>query len=157
LHIYPSDVVGDDHTIELEVVEEDSEQIVRSHMNTFVHYDFAVEDESDVLYYRDGSPITFDGDTRWGDVDERENSEKHIVRSYTADDGVVELRANHDPSITDPIFHRIGVWTDFNIDLPTLSTQIPTDDVPSAKPISAVETGPTAVPHMSGQSAGVIA
>lgn len=55
-----------------------------------------------------GEPITRDGLTRYGElIDCGDN--KQVLSTYTAADGMAELRMSHDPGIVEQVRHWLGV------------------------------------------------
>ncbi len=111
LNLEPSNVMdGDEHRLELNVLHGSDEQRVQSHVPVAIH----LEDmDSDTLFWRSGpgftgEPISWDGSTRYGVVEEHNDGEKLIVRTYTREDGTLEVTAVESPGILDRMRHRVA-------------------------------------------------
>lgn len=104
IHPIPDALSGDNHEFSISVVEGSSEQTVRSHVPVFVHLDDGLDE--DALIWRGDDPITHDGDTRFGEVDSREN--KDVIVTWTDESGQVTLEIIEDPTLIDRAQHRIA-------------------------------------------------
>lgn len=109
LHIYPRDSLrGNVHTLDVHVLEGSDESQVRRNVQLYVHYDGGLG-EHDISWV-DGNPITHGGDTRWGEVNHRDNG-KSVLVTYTDDDGTATVTVNRDAGIVERLQH----WMQYGI------------------------------------------
>lgn len=149
IHLHPEPVLGGDHhVLDFNVYQGSSEESVRSHVATFVHMDGGFEDGT--LFYSNGNPATWDGDTRWGEVNERDD--KHIYVTFTDERGSLEASINEDPGIIDRISHRIDRLIPTIPVIGSIVPAIPAPDAvvsPAAEPvIDAIPSGPNLAPAL---------
>ncbi|USZ73729.1 hypothetical protein [Natronosalvus halobius] len=96
---------GDTHNVDLSVVTEGDERQIGKHVQVYWHLNNLPEG---TLFTGNG-PITWDGDTRYGEVTERDG--KAILVTHTDDSGQLSLEANTDPNLLDRAFHRMSRYT----------------------------------------------
>lgn len=110
VHLKLDDVLsGDSYEIDASVVEGSSEETVRSHVSLFIHFDDGIGE--DTITWVNDQAITQDGDTRWGEVDDRDGDDKDILIVVTDERGQAELDIRTDPGILDRVSH----WLDRTI------------------------------------------
>ncbi|WP_254810718.1 hypothetical protein [Natronosalvus amylolyticus] len=115
LHVMPERILsGDVHELEISIYEGDLErQLEDSHVAVQIHFDSYSED---AIAWRDGDAIYRGGDTRHGEVQERESGNS-ILSSYTHDDGTITITVNADPNRRDRFRHAIDqYWPSFDWD-----------------------------------------
>lgn len=118
LHVYPDAALsGSTDQLDVRVLKGDREEAVHRHVSLVIHTERL---DSDTILWRGGDPITHDGDTRYGEVDERQDGDKHVIYTYTDERGSVEITARHDPGFIDRATHRIAVTSP--VGLPFLTT-----------------------------------
>ncbi|MFP8891829.1 PQQ-binding-like beta-propeller repeat protein (plasmid) [Natrialbaceae archaeon A-CW2] len=93
---------GDTDEIELSVLQGNDERQVNRHVSVFWHLD-GVEDGT--LFESQGRSVTWDGDTRFGEVDDRDG--KVVLVTYTDENGHTTMSANQDPNLIDRTLHRL--------------------------------------------------
>jgi hypothetical protein len=94
VHYHPSsDGVGSGETYALEVRQGEDRQTVRSHVSAVVHVPLG----DNALVYRQGNKPLTTGGTSFGELD-KDNGE---IRTYTNDQGEVEVRVIQDPGVLD--------------------------------------------------------
>lgn len=109
LHIHPGDTLrGSEHNIDVQVLQGSDEEQVRQHVQLFVHFDGGLGEKD--LAWMDNSPITHDGDTRWGEVDHRDNG-KSVLVTYTDDRGTASVNVLEDAGIVDRTVH----WMSYSV------------------------------------------
>jgi len=116
IHIHPNEVQsGDETALALSVLRGTSETQIREHMGVTVH-DTRFDTEEAIVYRNDNQPITIEGETRYGDVTERDDGDRHLINSYTDADGVVSISRTNDPGIVESIIHRVRVSSPVDFD-----------------------------------------
>jgi outer membrane protein assembly factor BamB len=111
VHVRPGAALsGTDHELDLSIVHGADQTEIRSNVLVYVHLDNHPEN---ALHYRNGEPITWDGETRFGEVMDRggDNSDKAVLVTYTDSSGDVSLSVNQDPGPLDRASH----WTSVQI------------------------------------------
>lgn len=98
-------MVGDD--LRVRVVTGSDQSAYEGHVRLVVHEKL----RDGAITWRNGQPITREGETKYGEVVERNGGDKHLIRSYTGDRGSATIEVNQDPGWLDNARHRFGVWT----------------------------------------------
>jgi outer membrane protein assembly factor BamB len=108
---------GTSNTLDVSVVQGADEQTVNNNIGIVVHLDSHTDG---ALHWQNGDPITWGGDTRFGEVQERggDTSDKHVIRTYTDSDGQVKIEIDEDPGWVDRLSHW---WSVRMIGIPFLS------------------------------------
>lgn len=118
IHVHPDGVMaGSENTLDLSVVRGADREPVNDNIGIVVHLESHTDD---ALHRTNENPITWDGDTRFGEVQDRGDvdSDKHVIRTYTDADGQATIEINEDPDQLD----RLGHWWSVRmINLPIIS------------------------------------
>ncbi|WP_306055434.1 hypothetical protein [Natronococcus wangiae] len=105
LNINPSEkLTGTDHRLNIDVYEGHDERQAQSNVPLTLHFD-SLSDNS--LVYVDGHAVTWDGETRYGELQERDNG-KVVMYTHTDSDGSVTVDVNEDPSFWDEVKHSFN-------------------------------------------------
>ncbi|WP_440767498.1 WD40 repeat domain-containing protein [Natronorubrum sp. DTA7] len=111
LHLKPDGVLdGTDHTLDVAVLKGDDERQIQNHVAVYVHLD---NYGKDTIASVNGDSITQDGDTRWGEVDFRDDDEKGVLITITDENGVAEIEIDQSPGRLDRFWHWVdhALWT----------------------------------------------
>ncbi|MFC7216451.1 hypothetical protein ACFQO4_20545 [Saliphagus sp. GCM10025334] len=92
---------GTHHDLSFRVLQGDNRETVRSHVTTYVHFDNLPEGS---LFYHGDGPVTWSGDTRWGQVTTNDDG-KAVLWTQTNDRGQLDLEIIEKPEWTDRIKH----------------------------------------------------
>lgn len=99
-------MVGDD--LEVRIVKGSDQKAIQQHVRLTIHERL----NDNAILWRNEAPITRDGSTRYGEVSERQDGDKHLIRSYTTERGQATISINRDPGLLEQARHRVGVILD---------------------------------------------
>ncbi|MFC6720891.1 PQQ-binding-like beta-propeller repeat protein [Natrialbaceae archaeon GCM10025810] len=104
LNVYPGSTNA--QNLEVSVLHGSEEARVNAHIPVNVHLD---RHPSEALHYRNGQAFAADGSDALGEIDRpSDEDEKAVIRSYTDEDGSLEMEINDDPDLLDRINHRLS-------------------------------------------------
>lgn len=108
VHVQPESVLeGSAYDVSVSV-EEPGDGPVRSHVETVVHFPASYYDSDETITWRNNDPVTFEGETRFGDVQPRPvdgDAERKVVFTYTDERGELALETDSDPGVVDRVRH----------------------------------------------------
>lgn len=97
---------GSADDVEFRLLRGSNEEAVRQHVSVTYHVEDGLGDNA-IVWRGSGEPITYGGDTSFGEIGERNEGNKHVIHSYTDESGVLELSVNRDPGLIDRVRHRV--------------------------------------------------
>ncbi|WP_276257149.1 hypothetical protein [Halomontanus rarus] len=111
LHLKPAAVMdGTEHRLEVNVLHGTADERVSAHVPIQIHLE-GIEEESALFWRSDdglgGDPITWGGDTRYGQADFR-GDEKVVLQTLTRSDGTLEVTVIQSPGYIDRATHRLA-------------------------------------------------
>jgi hypothetical protein len=73
---------------------------------------------TDSIVYRNGEPITVEGETRYGEIAQPDQNDesRRLIQTYTDADGVIDVSVNREPDLFDNIRHWIRVNSPIDTD-----------------------------------------
>ncbi|WP_338044123.1 PQQ-binding-like beta-propeller repeat protein [Natrinema thermotolerans] len=104
------------HTFDIQVVEGSDETAANSHVSVAIHLDSYPET---AIAWRNGAPITQDGQTRYGQVDRPDDAEaggKGVLRTYTDASGQATVQLHTSPGPLQEFDH----WAAYSVPLPDI-------------------------------------
>lgn len=112
VHVRPDDALDETDRLSVRVLEGADERQVANNIETVVHID---DDLEGATVWRGepswlgGDPLVVDDTTRHGEIDVRgEDGDKTVIRTFTEDDGTLELHIDDDPGFIASTQHSVA-------------------------------------------------